>query len=259
MPVLDVVPLLESAEALAGAAELLDGLLADPAYRAHLRGRGDAQEVMLGYSDSSKESGFLAANWLLYQAQEALVAAARRHDVRLTLFHGRGGAIGRGGGPANRAILAQAPGSVDGASQVHRAGRGHRRPLRRRDDRAAPPRAGDGGRAPARPTPEHEGGALEAAAAGRDTMTELTAISRTAYRALVEQPGFAAFFGGATPIDLIPGLGLGSRPSSRPGGRPRRTRRRTSTRCGRSRGCSPGRSRGRTCPAGTGSGPRSRR
>ena len=105
MPVLDIVPLLESAEALAGAAELVDGLLADPAYRAHLRGRGDAQEVMLGYSDSSKESGFLAANWLLYQAQEALVAAARRHDVKLTLFHGRGGAIGRGGGPANRAIL----------------------------------------------------------------------------------------------------------------------------------------------------------
>ena len=69
---------------------------------------------MLGYSDSSKESGFLAANWLLYRAQEALVGAARRHGVRLTLFHGRGGAIGRGGGPANRAILAQAPGSVDG-------------------------------------------------------------------------------------------------------------------------------------------------
>ena len=71
---LDVVPLLESADALAGAAGLLDALLADPAYREHLRSRGDSQEVMLGYSDSSKESGFLAANWLLYRAQEALVA-----------------------------------------------------------------------------------------------------------------------------------------------------------------------------------------
>src|SRR3954454_991700 len=69
---------------------------------------------MLGYSDSSKESGFLAANWLLYQAQEALVATAARHGISLVLFHGRGGAIGRGGGPANRAILAQAPGSVAG-------------------------------------------------------------------------------------------------------------------------------------------------
>ena len=116
LPILDVVPLLESADALAGAAELLHALLSDPDYRAHLRARGDAQEVMLGYSDSSKESGFLAANWLLYQAQEALVGVARRHGVTLTLFHGRGGAIGRGGGPANRAILAQAPGSVDGPS-----------------------------------------------------------------------------------------------------------------------------------------------
>ena len=82
LPMLDVVPLLESADALAGAAGLLDALLSDPAYRAHVRERGDAQEVMLGYSDSSKESGFLAANWLLYQAQEALVATARRHGSR---------------------------------------------------------------------------------------------------------------------------------------------------------------------------------
>ena len=256
MPVLDVVPLLESAEALAGAAGLVDGLLADPAYRAHLRSRGDAQEVMLGYSDSSKESGFLAANWLLYQAQEALVAAARRHDIRLTLFHGRGGAIGRGGGPANRAILAQAPGSVDGRLKFTEQGEviaAHyadatiaQRHLEQVTAAALLASARD-----------LEGGALEAAAAGRDTMTELTAISRTAYRALVEQPGFAVFFGSATPIDLIPGLGLGSRPSSRPGGR-RRTRRRTSTRCGRSRGCSRGPSLARTSPAGTGSGPRSR-
>ena len=79
LPVLDVVPLLESADALEGAASLLHALLSDTAYREHLRSRGDAQEVMLGYSDSSKESGFLAANWLLYRAQEALVATAHRH------------------------------------------------------------------------------------------------------------------------------------------------------------------------------------
>ena len=90
----------ESAEPLEAAGAILDELLADPEYRAHLARRGDRQEVMLGYSDSNKESGFLAANWMLYRAAapRAAVDAAERHGVELTLFHGRGGAIGRGGG-----------------------------------------------------------------------------------------------------------------------------------------------------------------
>ncbi|MEO5964485.1 MAG: phosphoenolpyruvate carboxylase, partial [Candidatus Limnocylindrales bacterium] len=215
-PVLDVVPLLESADALAGAGALLDDLLGNPAYREHLGARGNVQEVMLGYSDSSKESGFLAANWLLYRAQEALVASARRHGVTLTLFHGRGGAIGRGGGPANRAILAQAPGSVGGRLKFTEQGEiiaAHYA------DATIAQRHLEQVTAAAllASTPDHERETLEAAAAGRDTMTELTAISRMAYRALVELPEFAAFFRAATPIDLIPGLGLGSRPASRPG------------------------------------------
>ena len=216
MPVLDVVPLLESADALAGAAGLLDALLADPAYRAHVRDRGDAQEVMLGYSDSSKESGFLAANWLLYRAQEALVATARRHGVALTLFHGRGGAVGRGGGPANRAILAQAPGSVDGHLKFTEQGEviaaHYADPMiaqRHLEQVTSATLLAS--------TPEHEAEVAEAAAAGAGTMAELTTISRTAYRALVERPAFGAFFRAATPIDLIAGLGLGSRPASRPG------------------------------------------
>jgi phosphoenolpyruvate carboxylase len=218
LPSLDVVPLLESADALAGATELLDGLLADDAYRAHLRERGDAQEVMLGYSDSSKESGFLAANWLLYRAQEALVASARGHGIRLTLFHGRGGALGRGGGPANRAILAQAPGSVDGRLKFTEQGEviaAHyadpaiaQRHLEQVTSAAL-----------LASTPEHDRATADAAEAGRATMTELTAISRTAYRSLVERPAFAAFFRAATPIDLIAGLGLGSRPTARPAAR----------------------------------------
>jgi phosphoenolpyruvate carboxylase len=214
-PALDIVPLLESADALAGADDLLDGLLADPAYRAHLRGRDDAQEVMLGYSDSSKESGFLAANWLLYRAQEALVAGARHHGIAITLFHGRGGALGRGGGPANRAILAQAPGSVDGRLKFTEQGEviaAHYADVgiaqRHLEQVTAATLLAS--------TPEHERSTAEAAAAGQATMTELTAISRTAYRSLVERPAFAAFFRAATPIDLIAGLGLGSRPSSRP-------------------------------------------
>ncbi len=217
LPVLDVVPLLESADALAGATELLDGLLGDDAYRAHLRERGDAQEVMLGYSDSSKESGFLAANWLLYRAQESLVATARRHGVTLTLFHGRGGALGRGGGPANRAILAQAPGSVDGRLKFTEQGEviaGHYA------DATIAQRHLEQVTAAAllASMPEHERATADAAAAGLSTMTELTAISRTAYRSLIERPGFASFFRTATPIDLIAGLGLGSRPTARPGG-----------------------------------------
>ncbi|MEW6225777.1 MAG: phosphoenolpyruvate carboxylase [Chloroflexota bacterium] len=218
-PSLDVVPLLESAEALAGAGALLEALLADPGYRAHLRDRGDVQEVMLGYSDSSKESGFLAANWLLYRAQEALVAVARRQGITLTLFHGRGGAIGRGGGPANRAILAQAPGSVAGRLKFTEQGEVVAAHFA---DRTIAQRHLEQVTAAAllASTPEHEREVAEAAAGGTSTMTELAAISRTAYRALVEQPGFAEFFRAATPIDLIAGLGLGSRPTSRPGARP---------------------------------------
>ena len=216
VPALDVVPLLESAEALEGAGQLLDALLTDPAYREHLRARGDRQEVMLGYSDSSKESGFLAANWQLYRAQEALGRTARRHGVTLTLFHGRGGAIGRGGGPANRAILAQAPGSVDGRLKFTEQGEviaaHYADPTiaeRHLEQVTAAVLLAS--------TPEHGRAVDEAAARGIDTMTELTAISRAAYRGLVELPAFAAFFRAATPIDLIAGLGLGSRPAARPG------------------------------------------
>lgn len=219
LPVLDVVPLLESAEALAGAGPLLDALLSDAAYRNHLRVRGDAQEVMLGYSDSSKESGFLAANWLLYRAQEALVATARRHGVTLTLFHGRGGAIGRGGGPANRAILAQAPGSVDGRLKFTEQGEviaaHYADPSiaeRHLEQVTAAVLLAS--------TREHEAAVADAAVRGIDSLTELAAISRAAYRALVDRPAFASFFHAATPIGLIAGLGLGSRPASRPTSRP---------------------------------------
>ena len=100
----------------------MDRLLSDPGYREHLERRGGGQEVMLGYSDSTKESGPLAAAWMLYCAQERLAEVCRRHGVRLTLFHGRGGAIGRGGGPMNRAILGGAPGSLQGRLKLTEQG-----------------------------------------------------------------------------------------------------------------------------------------
>jgi phosphoenolpyruvate carboxylase len=214
-PELDVVPLFETSDALGAAGPILDALLADPGYRAHLATRGDRQEVMLGYSDSGKESGFLAAAWMLHQAQEALVGAARAHGVELTLFHGRGGAIGRGGGPANRAILGGAPGAMDGRLKLTEQGEviaaNYADPAiaRRHLEQLT-------GAVLIASTPEHDAAAAEALREGGALMAELASTARQAYRALVhDDPGFAAFFRDITPIAELSDLRLGSRPAAR--------------------------------------------
>ncbi len=214
-PVLDVVPLFESADALAGARTILAALLADLDYRAHLRGRGDRQEVMLGYSDSNKESGYLAAHWLLYRAQEQLVEAARRAGVELTIFHGRGGALGRGGGPTHRAVLAAPAGSVAGRLKLTEQGEviatRYANPhlaLRALEQTVSATLLAS--------TPEHDRAAAAAARQGADLMDELAADARDAYRSLVrDDPDLEAVFVAATPIEQITGLRLGSRPASR--------------------------------------------
>jgi phosphoenolpyruvate carboxylase len=217
-PSLDVVPLFESADALAGAGDILDSMFSDRRYREHLARRGDRQEVMLGYSDSNKESGFLAANWLLHGAQSALVETARRHDIELTLFHGRGGALGRGGGPAHRAIRGQAPGSVAGRLKLTEQGeviaaRYSNAEIAERELELMT------GAVLLASTPEHDDRLRSAAETGGPTLDELAASARRAYRALVfDDPGFAAFFQAVTPIAEISGLRLGSRPAAR--GRP---------------------------------------
>ena len=212
---LDVVPLFESYDALRDAGDIMRQLLADPAYRSHLAGRGDRQEVMLGYSDSNKESGFLSAAWLLHQAQSGLVAAARDHGVELTLFHGRGGAIGRGGGPTNRAILGQAPGSVAGRlklteqGEVIAANYSDATIARRHLEQMT-------GAVLLASTPEHDALLRAALVRGEPIMDELAETSRGAYRALVhDDPGFAEFFRSITPIAELSALRLGSRPASR--------------------------------------------
>ena len=119
---LDVVPLFETVADLHAAPATMERLFANPAYARHLAARGGAQTVMVGYSDSNKDGGYLTANWELHLAQRALAAVCRKHGVALTLFHGRGGTVGRGGGPTNRAILAQPPESVGGRLRLTEQG-----------------------------------------------------------------------------------------------------------------------------------------
>jgi phosphoenolpyruvate carboxylase len=215
IPTLDVVPLFESADALVEAGPILEQLLLLPGYRDHLEARGNRQEVMLGYSDSNKESGFLAASWMLHRAQRELGQTARRLGVELTLFHGRGGAIGRGGGPTNRAILGQAPGSVDGRLKLTEQGEvvaahyANPHIAERHLEQMA-------GAVLLASTPEHDASLEPAIAEGGPILDELAASSRAAYRALVhDDPAFATFFRDVTPIAELSNLRLGSRPAAR--------------------------------------------
>ena len=211
----DVVPLFEDAATLTAAGSVLDAILSDPAYRDHLRRRGDRQEVMLGYSDSNKESGYLAANWLIHGAQSALAEAARGHDVELTLFHGRGGGIGRGGGPASRAILGLAPGALDGRLKLTEQGEviagNYADPgiaLRHLEGLTAAVLVAS--------TDEHAARLGPPSAPAAPILDELATTSHDAYRSLVvDDPGFVSFFRLVTPIDEIATLRLGSRPAAR--------------------------------------------
>ncbi|MEO5704552.1 MAG: phosphoenolpyruvate carboxylase [Candidatus Limnocylindrales bacterium] len=219
--VLDVIPLFESSDALTSAGEILDTLLGDARYRAHLRSRGDRQEVMLGYSDSNKESGYVTANWLLHRAQANLASVAARHAIELTLFHGRGGAIGRGGGQLELAVAAQPAGSVAGRLKVTEQGevvwtRYGDPELALQHLSALTAAALDSIPCPA----DAERGPVQPSGAD-ELMEELATEAHRAYRGLVhDDAGFAGFFARLTPIDEIARLQLGSRPPKRSGGRP---------------------------------------
>jgi phosphoenolpyruvate carboxylase len=121
-PEVNLVPLMESSATLAKAGVILDELMSDAALRAQVASRGDQIEVMLGYSDTNKESGYLASSWSLHRAEDELVSRAAAHKIRITLFHGRGGAIGRGGGPTRRAIMGQHPGGLAAGFKVTEQG-----------------------------------------------------------------------------------------------------------------------------------------
>jgi phosphoenolpyruvate carboxylase len=209
---INVVPLFETGDDLTNAPDLLDACLRVPAYREHVRLRGDEQEVMLGYSDSNKEGGFVAANWALYKAQVELSAVAAQHGVRLRLFHGRGGAVGRGGGPAGQAILAQPPGTLRG--QIKMTDQGEMISDRYLDPRTAYRHLEQVLNAVLRASfPET---VQPPRTEWTTAMAEIAATARAAYRCLIyDDPAFLSYFRQATPIAEISRLRIGSRPASR--------------------------------------------
>jgi phosphoenolpyruvate carboxylase len=215
---LDVVPLLETESALSGARRIMGTLFENEAYAAALAARGDVQEVMLGYSDSNKENGFLAANWSLYRNQRRLADITDDYGVELRLFHGRGGSISRGGGPMNEALLALPTGTVTGQVKFTEQGEAIA-------EKYANPTIAERNleqmlnaqlRARYRALTN---GADEAPAEAPATMGAAADAAREAYRDLLEADGFVAYFEEATPIEVIETLNLGSRPASRSDGR----------------------------------------
>lgn len=213
---IDVAPLFETVDDLDAAPAVLRALLADPAYRDHLRSRGDQQMVMLGYSDSAKDAGMLASRWAIQRCQVQLVALAREAGIRLTFFHGRGGSASRGGSKTERAVIAAPRGSVDGRLRLTEQGEViHRKyGIRALALRNLEQAAGAVLRASLRPRPPEPREAGWRALVGR-----LATRSRQVYRALVHQsPDFVDYFRLATPIDVIERLKLGSRPAKRAAG-----------------------------------------
>jgi phosphoenolpyruvate carboxylase len=213
-PVLEVVPLFESGDDLAAAPSVLSGMLELEPVRARLAANGRQLEVMLGYSDSAKELGPASATLRLFEAQAALASWAAAHDVNLTLFHGRGGAIGRGGGPAGRAVLAQAPGSVSGRLKVTEQGEvifarygrdaiglRHLEQVTSAVLLASSPSLGERN--------------AVAAADFRALASSIDVAAKAAFRDLVESDGFAEWFATVSPLEEIGGLRIGSRPSRR--------------------------------------------
>ena len=210
---LDIVPLFETIADLRNSAEVMDRLLALPDYQRLLASRGGVQEVMLGYSDSNKDGGFLTSGWELYRAEIALIEVFRRHGVKLRLFHGRGGSVGRGGGPSYQAILAQPGGAVQGAIRITEQGEviaskySNPEVGRRNLEILAAATLEASLLQPDRAAPRQD---------YLDAMEELSEHAYRAYRGLVyETPDFERYFWESTVIREIANLNIGSRPASR--------------------------------------------
>jgi len=210
---LDVAPLFETVDDLDHGPATLAAMLADPAYRKHLETRGDEQLVMLGYSDSNKDAGIAASRWALQKAQIALVAVCDRAKVELTLFHGRGGTVSRGGGSPRAGVMAAPAGSVRGRLRVTEQGEIVHAKYGLPEVAAITLESMVAAVLEATICPPEQAEPAWAA-----IMDGVAADGRVAYRALVEADGFFDYFRAATPIDVIERMALGSRPSRRQAG-----------------------------------------
>ena len=205
---MNIVPLFETIEALTNAVPVMEQMFSNDWYRALIASRDNVQEIMLGYSDSNKDGGYISSTWGLYQAEIGLVELFRKHHVNIRLFHGRGGSVGRGGGPSYQAILAQPAGSVAGQIRITEQGE------------VITAKYGDPSNA-ARNLETLVAATLEAtllpAAQDPDVklMNALSESSFKHYRALITRDGFIDYFLQTSPIEQIASLNLGSRPASR--------------------------------------------
>ncbi|MFN8440036.1 MAG: phosphoenolpyruvate carboxylase [Caldilineaceae bacterium] len=208
---IDISPLFETIEDLRAAPEIMTQLFEDPIYREHLQQRGYHQQIMIGYSDSNKDGGFLRSTWMLYRAQRSLAQVCDEHGIKLTLFHGRGGTLGRGGGPANRAILAQPPESVRGRIKITEQGEvisnryDNPEVARRHLEQLVHAVLLTSGHRP-RYSQENRWATI---------MDEISQSAFEKYRSLVEHPRFITYFTDTTPIAHIDRMNIGSRPARR--------------------------------------------
>lgn len=212
LPFLSIVPLFETVKDLEQGPTILENVLQTSVYGDYLRSESSSpsQIVMVGYSDSTKDGGYLSASWNLFRAQENLAELAKRHHIHLTIFHGRGGALGRGGGPAARTILSLPPQSVNGSMRLTEQGEVI---AERYDDQKIAYRhleqitwaTMQTSIVPVEPLPER----------WQLIMDQLAGQAFSEYRALISLPGFMSYFDQATPISFIERLPLGSRPSRR--------------------------------------------
>ncbi|MBU8822151.1 phosphoenolpyruvate carboxylase [Mycolicibacterium goodii] len=209
-----IVPLFETIDDLQRGSSILEAALDLPVYRRMIDARDGHQEVMLGYSDSNKDGGYLAANWALYRAELDLVESARKTGIRLRLFHGRGGTVGRGGGPSYDAILAQPPGAVKGSLRITE--QGEVIAAKYAEPRIAHRNLETLLAATLEASLLDVEGLGEEAEPAYQVLDDLAALAQQAYSELVhETPGFVEYFKTSTPVSEIGALNIGSRPTSR--------------------------------------------